>query len=130
LPRRPNLHYPGQQPYSELPRFLKGFDVCLMPFAINDATRSISPTKALEYMAAHRPIVSTPVPDVVANWADVLTIADTPAAFGAAIEAALHESADERERREQRQRMVLAASTWDTIVARMGELIDQALPAA
>lgn len=128
LPRRPNLHYPGQQPYSELPRFLKGFDVCLMPFAINDATRSISPTKALEYMAAHRPIVSTPVPDVVANWADVLTVADTPAAFGAAITAALNESADEREHREQRQCKVLAASTWDTIVARMGELIERALP--
>jgi UDP-galactopyranose mutase len=127
LPRRPNLHYPGQQPYSELPRFLKGFDVCLMPFAINGATRSISPTKALEYMAAHRPIVSTPVPDVVANWADVLSVADTPAAFGAAITAALHERVDERARREQRQRTVLAASTWDTIVARMGELIEREL---
>src|SRR5262249_8820380 len=70
LPRLPNLHYTGQQPYRRLPGFLKGLDVCLMPFAMNAATRSISPTKTLEYMAAHKPIISTPVPDVVANWGE------------------------------------------------------------
>ena len=64
LPSLPNTYYPGQQPYEKLPNFLKGFDVCLMPFAMNEATRFISPTKTLEYMAAGKPVVSTAVRDV------------------------------------------------------------------
>ncbi len=59
LPRRPNLHYLGQKSYGELPGYLKAFDVCLMPWALNDATKTISPTKTLEYMAGGKPIVST-----------------------------------------------------------------------
>src|SRR5688572_30286082 len=68
LPRRPNLHYLGQKAYGDLPAYVKGFDVCMMPFALNEATRFISPTKTLEYMAAHKPIVSTRVPDVVEQY--------------------------------------------------------------
>src|SRR2546430_8308415 len=49
-----------QKQYRDLPGYVKGFDVCMMPFALNDATKFISPTKTLEYMAAHKPIVSTP----------------------------------------------------------------------
>jgi UDP-galactopyranose mutase len=64
LPRRQNIHYLGQRSYQDLPRYLVGWDVCLLPFARNDATRFISPTKTLEYMAAERPIVSTPITDV------------------------------------------------------------------
>lgn len=127
LPRRPNLYYPGQQPYSKLPHFLKGFDVCLMPFQINAATRYISPTKTLEYMAAHKPIVSTPVPDVVANWADVVSIAANPAEFAAAIEAALTETSAQREARIVREESYLARSNWDTIAAEMRGLIQAGL---
>ncbi|RYZ63661.1 MAG: glycosyltransferase family 1 protein, partial [Proteobacteria bacterium] len=64
LPQGPNLHYYGQQSYERLPDFLAGWDVCLLPFALNDATRFISPTKTLEYMAAGKPVVSTPIRDV------------------------------------------------------------------
>lgn len=127
LPRRPNFHYPGQQPYTRLPNFLKGFDVCLMPFQINAATRYISPTKTLEYMAAHKPIVSTPVPDVVANWADVVSIAANPAEFAAAIEAALAETAAQREARIAREEIHLARSSWDAIAAEMRTLIQAGL---
>ena len=84
LPRRPNLHYLGQRSYAELPAYLKGFDVCLMPWALNDATRTISPTKTLEYMAAGKPIVSTPVRDVVRDHGDLVYIADDPARFAEA----------------------------------------------
>src|SRR5437762_1136941 len=63
LPQRKNLHWLGQQSYAELPAFCKSFDVCLMPFALNEATEFINPTKALEYMATGRMIVSTPVAD-------------------------------------------------------------------
>ncbi len=81
LPRRANLHYLGQRPYADLPAYLKGFDVCIMPWAINEATRSISPTKTLEYMAAARPILSTAVRDVVRDHGDLVFVADGADAF-------------------------------------------------
>ncbi len=127
LPRRANLHYVGQRPYAELPNFLKGFDVCLMPFALNGATRSISPTKALEYMAAHRPIVSTAVPDVVASWSDVVAIARSRDEFVAAIGEVLAESREGRAARERREQELLVEATWDAIVGRMEGLVEQVL---
>ena len=89
LPRRPNLHYLGQKPYRDLPAYVKGFDVCLMPFALNEATRFISPTKTLEYMAAHKPIVSTPVADVVGQYGNAVQIAGDVNTFSTAIDTAL-----------------------------------------
>jgi len=81
LPRRENLHYLGQKSYAALPAYLKGFDVCLMPWALNEATRTISPTKTLEYMAAGKPIVSTAVRDVVRDHGDLVFVAEGPTHF-------------------------------------------------
>src|SRR5690606_3991478 len=75
LPTLPNIHWLGQQPYEALPALVKGFDVCLMPFALNEATRCINPTKTLEYMATGKPIVSTAVPDVVRHFTPVVSVA-------------------------------------------------------
>src|SRR5204863_2189814 len=75
LPKYERLHWLGRREYAQLPAYTKGFDVCLMPFALNEATEYINPTKALEYMATGRPIVSTPVPDVVSNFGKVVKIA-------------------------------------------------------
>lgn len=127
LPRHPNIIYTGQQPYEKLPHFLKGFDVCLMPFAMNEATCSISPTKTLEYMAAHKPIVSTPVPDVVTNWGDVVLIAEAGDEFAAAIQYALHETTMQRAWRIALSKKHLACSTWDHITQDMRALIETAL---
>jgi glycosyltransferase involved in cell wall biosynthesis len=121
LPRRDNLHYLGQKRYQELPGYVKGFDACTMPFALNDATKFISPTKTLEYMAAHKPIVSTPVADVVGSYAGAVRIAGSAPDFVRAIEAALSETDDERAARIARERDVLAKSSWDAIVARMDQ---------
>jgi glycosyltransferase involved in cell wall biosynthesis len=76
LPQRANIHWLGGRDYSQLPSYTKSFDVCLMPFARNEATEYINPTKALEYMATAKPIVSTAVPDVVSNFASVVKIAE------------------------------------------------------
>ncbi len=127
LPRAPNLHYLGPQPYGRLPEFLAGFDVCLMPFARNEATRAISPTKTLEYMAGGKPIVSTPVPDVVANWAEVVRIAETAAGFAEAVRRALGETAAERAARAGRAGAIVAGGGWDGIAGGMRALIDDAL---
>ncbi len=127
LPRRPNIHYHGKQPYERLPYFLKGFDVCLMPFAMNEATCSLSPTKTLEYMAAHKPIVSTPVPDVVTNWGDVVKIAANAEEFAAAIEYSLRESTMQRAWRVGLSKRHLAYSTWDHITHEMHNLMEAGL---
>ncbi|TFW07264.1 glycosyltransferase family 1 protein [Oxalobacteraceae bacterium OM1] len=125
LPQRPNIHYVGQQPYSALPRFLAAWDVCLMPFALNESTRFISPTKSLEYMAAELPIASTPVKDVVDLHADVVAIAEGPEAFIAACEAALALSSEDMRRKVMQMREKLSRTSWDSTASQMRDLLDQ-----
>jgi UDP-galactopyranose mutase len=126
LPRRSNIHYFGQQPYQDLPRFVAGWDVCLQPFALNEATRFISPTKTLEYMAAERPIVSTPITDVVEPYGDVVYVANGAADFIAACDRALHADAAERERRIAGMRAALAHTSWDRTAEQMQRLLAEA----
>ncbi|HYD73482.1 MAG TPA: UDP-galactopyranose mutase [Candidatus Binatia bacterium] len=91
LPKPPNIHYLGQKHYDELPAYLSGWDVALMPFAINDSTRFISPTKTPEYLAAGRPVVSTPIKDVIRHYGELeaVMIASNPDEFIAACKQAL-----------------------------------------
>jgi glycosyltransferase involved in cell wall biosynthesis len=121
LPQSPNLTYPGPRPYAELPQVMAGFDVALMPFALNEATRSISPTKTLEYLAAGLPVVSTRVPDVVADYDGIVHLREGSAGFAQACRTALAESAHDRA---ERVRPILRAQHWDAIAARMAAQID------
>jgi UDP-galactopyranose mutase len=93
LPQASNIHYLGPKSYAELPDYIGGWDVALLPFARNDATRFISPTKTPEYLAAGRPVVSTSIRDVVRPYRDLglARIADDAEAFVSAIAAALAE---------------------------------------
>jgi UDP-galactopyranose mutase len=127
LPRRPNIHYFGQRSYEDLPRYLAGWDVCLLPFAQNDATRFISPTKTLEYMAAELPIVSTPITDVAEPYGDIVYLGSTPEEFLAACEAALAAGPEERAEQVGRMRRVLAGTSWDVTVAAMEKLLAAAV---
>ena len=115
LPQRPNVHYTGRLAYNALPSLLAGVDVALMPFAINRATASISPTKTLEYFAARRPVISTPIADVVAAYGDIAYIADGTEAFIAAVHEALNAPRD----RIERGFAAASAQTWEAIFARM-----------
>jgi UDP-galactopyranose mutase len=124
LPQRANIHYLGQQPYEALPQFLAGWDVCLLPFLLNDSTRFISPVKTLEYMAAELPIVSTPVADVEQAYGDIVTIADDAESFVAACEAALLAPPEAHAQKVERMRKVLASTSWDATVAGMRELLE------
>ena len=126
LPRHPNIHWLGQQSYDDLPAFICGWDVCLLPFAINEATRYISPTKILEYMACGRPSVSTPIKDVVDPYGHVVPIAADPGSFIAACDAVLARNDAARRQHAQALAQVVARTSWDATANAMGELIAQA----
>jgi UDP-galactopyranose mutase len=130
LPRRPNIHYFGQRTYADLPGYLAGWDVCLLPFAQNDSTRFISPTKTLEYMAAERPIVSTPIADVAGPYGDIVYLGGTPEEFLAACDAALASDAEERNRQATLMRKVLSGTSWDVTVTAMEDLLATAMEKA
>ncbi len=128
LPSRPNIHYLGSKDYSELPRYLAGWDVALMPFARNEATRFISPTKTPEYMAAGVPVVSTSIRDVVRPYGQqgLVRIADDVETFVLACDAAMAENSHERTARND---SFLTHMSWDGTWARMRRLIDEVLEA-
>jgi len=125
LPCRPNIHYLGSKAYADLPNYVAGWDVALLPFAKNESTRFISPTKTPEYLAAGKPVVSTSIRDVVRPYSflNLARIADTPEAFIAACEAALDEP---NERLLARADPFLAKLSWDSTWQRMEELMDRA----
>ena len=123
LPRHANIHYMGQQPYEALPQFLAGWDVCLMPFAMNESTKFISPTKVLEYMAAELPIVSTPVNDVKVPYGHVVAIAATAEEFIAACDAALAMTPEQTARMVQQERDIVANTSWDRTAKAMQEIL-------
>src|SRR3569833_4478605 len=112
--------------YQELPKYLAGWDVCLMPFAQNRSTEFISPTKTLEYMAAGKMIVSTPIRDVVEPYGDLLFAGATPEEIIAACEKALSVTAEERTHLQQRMRETLRQTSWSSTVAAMREEIERA----
>jgi UDP-galactopyranose mutase len=126
LPKRANIHYLGSKTYQELPGYIAGWDVALLPFARNEATRFISPTKTPEYLAAGRPVVSTSIRDVVRPYAHqgLVRIADTVDEFVTACEAALDEEAADRLRKAD---VFLRQTSWDGTWARMRRLVDAAL---
>lgn len=125
LPRRANIHYLGMRGYADLPRYLQGWDVALMPFAMNESTRFISPTKTPEFLAAGRPVVSTPIRDVVRTYGDtgLVHIAATPEAFVAACERALATDRTSPAWLATVDR-VLGGMSWDSTWGRMKGLIE------
>ena len=128
LPRAHNIHYMGQRTYEQLPQFLAGWDVCLLPFALNESTRFISPTKVLEYMAAELPSVSTPITDVKVPYGDVVAIADTPEKFIAACERMLDMNDEQQAALKERMRAIVANTSWDKTAASMHHLIQTTAP--
>lgn len=126
LPVSPNIHWLGQRDYKDLPAYIKSFDVCLMPFALNDATEYINPTKTLEYMAAKKPVVSTAVTDVIRNFTPIVTVAYTPAEFVAGVNQAIAApDADLLNAGVEKAQTM----TWESIVHQMKTLLEDAVEA-
>ncbi|MBD2098323.1 glycosyltransferase family 1 protein [Trichocoleus sp. FACHB-591] len=128
LPRYPNIHYLGGKSYPELPQYLAGWDVAMLPFALNESTRFISPTKTPEYLAAGKPVVSTSIRDVVRPYGEqgLVHIADTASEFVTATEAAMQQAEQDTEWRHQVDAF-LAQTSWDKTWAAMLQLIESAI---
>lgn len=124
LPGAANLHYLGMKRYEELPAYLAGWDAAILPFARNEATRFISPTKTPEYLAAGRPVVSTSIADVIRPYGvqRLARIADDPEAFAHAIDASLADGPE----RLARADAFLAGMSWDRTWQGMQALIHEA----
>jgi glycosyltransferase involved in cell wall biosynthesis len=130
LPQRANIHWLGQQPYELLPQLAAGWDACLLPFARNAATRYVSPTKTLEYLAAGRPVVSTGLHDVKALFADVVRIADDAPAFVDALRATLAEAPNHRADRLAEMQACVWRYSWDETAAAVRRAIASLLAKA
>ncbi|KAF1049282.1 glycosyltransferase [Xylophilus sp.] len=124
LPRMANIHWLGQQDYQALPSFIQGWDVCLLPFALNDSTRFLSPTKTLEYMASGRPSVSTAVRDVVDSYGQVVQIRSDADGFVQACEMLMHRDAARRRADGRAVDAILARTSWDATAGAMRSLVE------
>lgn len=127
LPRAANIHYLGGKRYEQLPAYLAGWKVALMPFALNESTRFISPTKTPEYLAGGKPVVSTAITDVVRTFAktDLVRIAHDLPSFVEAVSAALVD-AETPQRIAQKADTLLGETSWDGTWAEMQEAMDRA----
>jgi len=128
LPKRPNLHFLGLKTYDELPAYIAGWDVAMMPFALNEATRYISPTKTPEYLAAGKPVVSTPIHDVVDPYGrlGLVRIARDLDQFVQGIEACLSGSEESTHLRRDAH---LASMSWKKTFEKMRSLLSEACEA-
>ncbi len=123
LPKKSNIHFLGSKNYKELPSYISSWDVAMMPFAINESTRFISPTKTPEYLAAGKPVVSTPIYDVIRSYGEsgLVYIADTPDEFVQVIQKAINAGTDTNWQRQVEE--MLAQNSWDQTVDHMMNLI-------
>jgi len=128
LPQRANIHYLGAKPYAELPAYMGSWDVALMPFALNESTKYISPTKTPEYLAAGLPVVSTPIRDVVSPYgvAELARIASTAAEFIEAVDAQLAAGPEARGAWLTRVDGFLSTISWDRTQHGMASIIARA----
>ena len=125
LPRQHNIHYLGMKDYKELPGYLKAFSVAMMPFALNDATKYISPTKTLEYMAAGKPMVSTAIKDVVRDYSGCVEIVETAGEFSEAIDKLIANAPDVL--LEAEYASILKNTSWNATADKMKVLIKSAV---
>jgi glycosyltransferase involved in cell wall biosynthesis len=128
LPRAANIHYLGGKTYEQLPAYLSGWDVALMPFAMNESTQFISPTKTPEYLAGGKPVVSTPVRDVVRSYGHLqgVQIAHDADGFVRCCDKALEQSRDGGDWLAEAD-LILSATSWEITQARMSGLIAEVL---
>lgn len=130
LPQRPNIRWIGAQRYEALPHLMSHWDACLMPLALDESTRLLSPAMTLEYLAGGKPVVSTPIRDVVALYGSAVRIGKDADEFVAAIEQILEEPASDRARRRAHGQALVDACSWDEAAASIATMLRDYAPAA
>ncbi|MXP56776.1 glycosyltransferase [Pantoea sp. Mhis] len=123
LPQYSNLHWLGIQPYEALPHFLAGWDICLIPFVLNNSTKFVSPTKVLEYMAAQLPIVSTAIKDIELSYSNIINIAYSYDNFIEACENILTLTIKDLNNLAIKMKSIVSATSWDKTVEQMQSYI-------
>ncbi len=118
----------GPRPYAEIPAYLQGFDVCILPFRASRLNEAVNPIKLREYLAAGRPTVTAPLPEVLPYRSGV-EIANGPLEFAHRVGVALEPMQDSPAARARRRRLV-AAESWDTVAARLDTLLTEVLAGA
>jgi glycosyltransferase involved in cell wall biosynthesis len=113
---RPNIFMIGKREYRDLPRYLRAFDICLIPFVMNENTRNLNPTKLLEYFASGKPVISAPIPDIMELYPDLVEFAATPEEFIAAAAKLISGEGEEKRRRRIRE---AAGNSWESMVEKM-----------
>ena len=123
LPKKSNIHYLGSKDYKQLPEYLGGWDIAMMPFALNESTKYISPTKTPEYLAGGKPVISTSIRDVVKPYGEnkLVYIADTPEEFVKAGEEIFAQGNDSKWLNEVDA--FLETNSWDITWNKMYDLI-------
>ncbi|MCL6261006.1 glycosyltransferase [Aquiflexum sp. TKW24L] len=122
LPKLPNIHYLGIKPYSELPHFLKSFDIAMMPFALNGSTKYVSPTITLEYMAAGKPIISTKVSDVERDYSGCIRLISSSSEFASDIQKILSKEITPKV---YLYDAILNKTSWDRTVNKMKAILKE-----
>lgn len=120
LPRAENIYYLGMKSYEELPNYLEYFDMAMMPFALNDSTKFISPTKTLEYMSAFKPIISTRIKDVERDYKHCVMLIDDAEDFTDAIKNPQNSCKTFYEE-------ILNKTSWDTTSNQMKLIMEKAI---
>ncbi|MBP0613427.1 glycosyltransferase [Chryseobacterium sp. cx-311] len=120
LPKADNIYYLGMKSYEELPAYLQHFDIAMMPFALNDSTKFISPTKTLEYMAANKPIISTRIKDVERDYSHCIMLIENEQDFYSAVMNPMQKFGNEYTE-------ILNNTSWDRTARKMGSIIEKTL---
>ncbi|NWF52541.1 MAG: glycosyltransferase [Nitrospirae bacterium] len=121
LDRVKNIFWLGAKEYSLLPNYAKAFDICLNPFIMTREGKHLSPTKTLEYLATGKPVISTPIIDVVKFYEGIVNIADNLEKFEMEVKRCLKEEADETMK--LKRISFTANKTWEDTIRKMEELI-------
>ena len=121
LPVAHNIHFLGMRTYEQLPNYLKRFDIAIMPFALNESTRFISPTKTLEYMAAGKPVISTRIEDVVKDYSECIELVSNPAEFSEKIRNILDSG---KRNRFMEYTHILKKTSWQQTVTSMQNILN------
>ena len=129
LPGAKNIFYLESKSYTELPHYISGWDIALIPFAINESTRFISPTKTPEYLAAGKPVISTPIADVVDPYGkkNLVSIVHTAEEFIAAADTILHEK--DKSQWLRNVDTFLSDNSWENTFYKMHSIIKKTLAA-